>query len=161
MTSPTKTRRLLAAATAVTATLFGGALLVSAGAPSFATGGGPGDQVCQGLDSGKIDVTGDQHSVTVTAPDGYLIDEYCVKAGSAQQGEGPVYVPVDPPAKTVTITYPSGKAISHYSYSLVADTTLGVEAVRPAPGHGDHGHRVDRHRVHRHRVRRTPGATVH
>ena len=42
VTSPTKTRRLLAAATAVTATLFGGALLVSAGAPGFATGGGPG-----------------------------------------------------------------------------------------------------------------------
>jgi hypothetical protein len=79
--------------------------------------------ICQGLDSGKIDVSGDKLSVTVTAPTGYLIDEYCVKAGSAVSGTGgPVYVAVNPPQKSVTITYPSGKAISHYSVSYVAVT---------------------------------------
>lgn len=75
------------------------------------------DQVCQGLDSGKIDTTGDPKTVTLTAPDGKLIDGYCVKAGSENSGDGPVYVTVDPPVKTLTISYPGGKDISHYSVS--------------------------------------------
>jgi hypothetical protein len=77
------------------------------------------EQVCEGLDSGKIDVSGDPQTVTITAPDGFLISRYCVKAGSENQGDGPVYVDVNPPQKTVTISHPSGKDISHYSYSLV------------------------------------------
>jgi hypothetical protein len=40
---------------------------------------------------------------------------YCVKAGSAKQGDGPMYVTLDDPATTVTIAYVSGKAVSHYS----------------------------------------------
>ena len=79
--------------------------------------------VCPPGDSGKIDVPGDQLSVTVTAPAGYLISGYCVKAGSVQGGTGgPVFVVVDPPTKSVTITYPSGKAISHYSVTYVPVT---------------------------------------
>ena len=79
--------------------------------------------VCPPGDSGKIDVPGDKLSVTVSAPAGYLISSYCVKAGSVQGGTGgPVNVVVDPPQKTVTITYPSGKAISHYSLTYVAVT---------------------------------------
>jgi len=79
--------------------------------------------VCPPGDSGKIDVPGDQLSVTVTAPTGYLINGYCVKAGSVQGGTGgPVFVVVDPPTKSVTITYPSGKAISHYSVTYVPVT---------------------------------------
>src|SRR5215207_4926300 len=71
--------------------------------------------VCPPGDSGKIDVPGDQLSVTVTAPAGYLISSYCVKAGSDQGGTGgPVTVVVNPPTKTVTITYTGGKAVSHY-----------------------------------------------
>ena len=91
--------------------------------PALRANAGPAD-VCPGLDSGKIDVSGEQTSITVTAPAGYLIDEYCVKAGSVQGGTGgPVYVTVNPPTKSVTITYPSGKAISHYSVSYVPIST--------------------------------------
>lgn len=75
----------------------------------------PGSQVCPAGDSGKIDVQGDQTSITLSAPDGKLITGYCVKAGSVNNDNGPVYVPVQPPTAMVTITYPGGKAISHYS----------------------------------------------
>ena len=81
------------------------------------------DQVCRGLDSGKIDTKGDPASVTVTAPEGQLIDGYCVKAGSANQGEGPEYVTLNPPVGTITITHTSGKDVSHYSVSYVGEVT--------------------------------------
>jgi hypothetical protein len=91
--------------------------------PALRVNAAPGD-VCPPLSSGKIDVSGEQTSITVTAPAGYLIDEYCVKAGSVQGGTGgPVIVAVNPPQKSVTITYPSGKAISHYSVSYVPIST--------------------------------------
>ena len=91
--------------------------------PALRANAGPAD-VCPGLDSGKIDVSGEQTSITVAAPAGYLIDEYCVKAGSVQGGTGgPVIVAVNPPQKSVTITYPSGQAISHYSVSYVPIST--------------------------------------
>ena len=77
------------------------------------------DQVCSGLDSGKIDISGSTGSITVTAPEGKLIDGYCVKAGSVQNGNGPSYHEVNPPQQTITITYPGGKDISHYSVSYV------------------------------------------
>ena len=70
--------------------------------------------MCAGLDSGKVDVDGPA-ALTLTAPDGFLIAGYCVKAGSAKQGLGPEYVTVDPPLSTVTITHSSGKDISHYA----------------------------------------------
>jgi len=88
-----------------------------------------GDQVCGG---DKVDLSGEQATYTVTAPDGYLISGYCVKSGSVNQGDGPVYVGVNPSAQTVTISHPSGKAISHYSLTLVsqvaptATATTGV-----------------------------------
>jgi hypothetical protein len=78
------------------------------------------EQVCPGLDSGKIDENGNKTKVTVTAPDGYLIDQYCAKAGSAKQGYGPELVTVDPPQESVTISHSSGKDLSHYSVSYVA-----------------------------------------
>lgn len=64
---------------------------------------------------GEVEVSGEQTSVTVTAPAGMVITGYCVKAGSVRQGNGPVFVTLDEPATTVTITHVSGKAISHYS----------------------------------------------
>ena len=101
---------------------LGGLLFVAAIAMSVVTAvpalAGENEGVCVGLDSGKIDVS-DPPSVTITAPEGFLIDEYCVKAGSIHNGFGPVYVPVDPPQEEVTITYPGKDSISHYSYSLV------------------------------------------
>jgi hypothetical protein len=64
---------------------------------------------------GKVEVSGEQTSVTVTAPEGMVIIGYCVKAGSANQGNGAMFVMLDEPATTVTITHESGKAISHYT----------------------------------------------
>lgn len=80
-------------------------------------------EVCPGLDSGKIDTSGDPLSVTVTAPAGFLISGYCVKAGSDASDAGVEFVTVDPPQASVTISHSSGKAVSHYSYSLVQIVT--------------------------------------
>ena len=81
------------------------------------------DQVCGGLSSGKIDVSGTYKTITVTAPEGKLISRYCVKAGSINQGLGPEYVVVNPPAKSVTISHSSDKDISHYSIEYINSTT--------------------------------------
>jgi hypothetical protein len=106
-----------------------GLLAVGAGMTMVATGGtavadasndirlAQTDQVCDGLDSGKVDTTGNPPTVTVEAPEGMLIDAYCVKAGSTSAGDGPVYVTVDPPVKSITLGHPSGKDVSHYSVS--------------------------------------------
>jgi hypothetical protein len=82
----------------------------------------PNDQVCEDLDSGKIDAGGSETTLEITAPEGFLISGYCVKAGSAEQEEGPVFVVVDPPQETVIIEHPSGKEISHYSVEYVPIT---------------------------------------
>ncbi|GGM31522.1 LPXTG cell wall anchor domain-containing protein [Promicromonospora citrea] len=82
---------------------------------------------------GKVDVGGEQGSVTVTAPDGYLITGYCVKAGSAKNGAGPETVTVDPPVAEVTISHSSGKAVSHYTLvTVAAGTTPSTEPTPPA-----------------------------
>jgi hypothetical protein len=103
-----------------------GVLLVSSGIALMATSmtatAVPHDNsgVCSPLDSTKIDVTEQVTSLEVFAPDGKLIDGFCVKAGSENQGDGPRYVTVDPPRQSVTLDYVSdGKAkdISHYSLS--------------------------------------------
>ena len=80
-------------------------------------------QVCAGLDSGKVDVSGDRTVVTERAPAGKLITGYCVKAGSARQGLGPEYVSLPRPVLVVTITHSSGKAISHFSLSYDRPST--------------------------------------
>lgn len=103
--------------------------------------------VCSGMDSGKIDVTGEVQTVTLVAPEGTLIDGYCVKAGSDKQEDGgPVYVNLLQPVSTVTILHPTGKGISHYSFSTtpvvvveptqeptVAPTTPAPKPTTPAP----------------------------
>lgn len=80
-------------------------------------------EVCDTLDSGKIDTTNDPQTVTIVADDGYLITGYCVKAGSSNQGDGPVYIDLAVPAESVTISHPSGKDISHYSWSQTTGST--------------------------------------
>ncbi|WP_165354470.1 hypothetical protein [Nocardioides glacieisoli] len=111
--------RLLAAAF-----LCVGAVGVVAG-PAYADS----DQVCGPLTSGKIDTSGDPETVTITLSDadiaaGKVITGYCVKAGSAQQADGgPVYVTLDPPVTTITFGHPTGKDVSHYSYSVGVTTT--------------------------------------
>jgi hypothetical protein len=84
--------------------------------------------VCAGGDSGKVDVSGDHTTLTLTADDGYVITGYCVKAGSTKQGLGPETYTVDPPAQEVVISHSSGKAISHYSYTVAEG---GVEPCPP------------------------------
>ncbi|MBT2518429.1 hypothetical protein J7E29_13375 [Streptomyces sp. ISL-90] len=110
------------------ALLIGGSLLFAA--PAFAEDDPtPTDAiaevkegVCDELDSGKIDL-GSLVEYEITAPEGFLITEYCVKAGSIVNGEGPEYVLVDPPAESVTISHSSGKDISHYSFAFEAIPT--------------------------------------
>jgi hypothetical protein len=126
------------------ALLLGGASLVLAG-PAFAEDGNgdttaavsANDQVCTGLDSGKIDVNGEIYEVELTAPEGNLITGYCVKAGSINNGNGPVYVELDEPVASLTITYKDGtKAISHYSYSyapIVKPTPTPTPTPEPTP----------------------------
>lgn len=98
------------------------------GAPVAITGGG--DQTCP--KDGKVDVGGEQTELVVTADPGYLIVGYCVKAGSAKKGDGPVNMDVDPPAATVTIEHPSGKAISHYTLVTV-EAGSTPEPTEPGP----------------------------
>lgn len=88
-----------------------------AGAPVAVTPGGDTESTCP--KEGKVDVGGEQETLEVTAPDGFLITGYCVKAGSDKQGDGPEDYTVDPPQATVTIEHSSGKAISHYTLITV------------------------------------------
>jgi len=69
----------------------------------------------------KIDTEGGPSSVNYTAPDGYLVSGYCVKAGSTSSDAGVEFISLDPPLKTVTISHSSGKAVSHHSVQLVKE----------------------------------------
>jgi hypothetical protein len=76
--------------------------------------------VCDGLDSGKIDVTdpAEPTELEICASGNLCVTGYCVKAGSINSGDGPEYTELVPPlTQCVTIRHSSGKAISHYSYS--------------------------------------------
>ena len=112
------TRRAIGAALLLAGgvALFGVAPAYAAETPIPTQTPTPTEQVCDELDSGKIDVDGEVTSLEISADEGFVITRYCVKAGSANQEDGPEYVDVVPPAETVTITHSSGKAISHYSF---------------------------------------------
>jgi hypothetical protein len=106
-------------------TAVGATMLVALSAlavPAFADkGGNNDDQVCDDLSSGKTELSGQDATTEIpVAPTGFLISGYCVKAGSGnQEGGGPVYVDIVDTAGPVTISHPSGKGISHFSYTLV------------------------------------------
>ena len=89
-----------------------------AAAPASATGNP--ESICDGYLDGtaKIDTTMDPATVTYTAPAGFLVDEYCVKAGSDSSGGGKVIVVVSGPQKTVIIDHPTVNSVSHYSVSF-------------------------------------------
>ncbi|MFE7408819.1 hypothetical protein ACFU5J_21910, partial [Isoptericola sp. NPDC057559] len=65
--------------------------------------------------------------VKLVAPEGKLISAYCIKSGSANQGEGPKIVTLDTPVAELVIAYPTtnrgGKnicrGISHYAVAYV------------------------------------------
>jgi hypothetical protein len=115
----------------------GSALLLVAGLMALGAGqasAGNDGQVCDGLDSGKIDVSGSHLTLEVAAPAGQLIDGYCIKAGSVQQGLGPKQVTLDQPVQSLTIVYPAAtKSISHYALSYVPATTATPPTTTPTP----------------------------
>jgi hypothetical protein len=92
----------------------------------FTVSNGNGQEVCAGFDAGtvKTDVVGAFKTLDLDATSGFLIDGYCVKAGSDRSGAGAEWVPVDPPVKSVTISHSSGKDISHYSLRFVPVSTV-------------------------------------
>lgn len=104
--------------------IFAVALAASALLPTAATADPPHDGVCpQGGEwTGHFDGN-DLHEITVNAPPGLLIVEICVKAGSANQGDGPEFTLFNPGVTSVTFTHSSGKEISHYSLRKVPVTT--------------------------------------
>lgn len=65
----------------------------------------------------KVDTTGDPATVTVTAPDGFLIDAYCVKAGTEK-----FIIDDFEPAASVVIDHPVKDSVSHYQVHLVKIT---------------------------------------
>jgi len=97
------------------------------------------DNTCPDMDQPKKDTSGSPKTVVLEAPAGKLISAYCVKSGSAKQGEGPKIVVLDEPVATLTIAYPTGgkcKAISHYAVAYVdappvEETTPPVEETDP------------------------------
>jgi len=78
----------------------------------------------------KIDVAGSVKSITVTAPEGKLVAGYCVKAGSAGQGDGPESFLLQPPVEEITFGHSSGKDISHYTIHFVDKP---IDDVAPVP----------------------------
>ncbi|MDR4534454.1 hypothetical protein [Glutamicibacter sp. PS] len=99
-------KRLLATAAVAALSVLGAVAPASAAPPAGA--------VCPGWDTGHLGAGG-ATSTTITAPDGMVITGVCVKAGSAQQGNGPEITYYDPGVTSVTIWHSSGKQISHYS----------------------------------------------
>lgn len=106
-------------------------------APASATPPEPNPGVCPEGGAWSLHLSAnDQTTFTFTAPDGFLVSSYCVKAGSLNQGNGPEIFTVDPPAELITFGHSSGKEISHFSVILVADddeeeTTTTTSTVPP------------------------------
>jgi hypothetical protein len=132
--------RKLLATIAIATLATGGAI----GAAGIVGAQGQAD-VCPDLDTGKIDPPGDPTSFTFTAPEGQVIVQICVKAGSGQQEEGPFFINFDPGVTSATFSHPSGKEISHFSvkFADVPPPTTGAppptappvtQAAPPPPG---------------------------
>ncbi|NKX53993.1 hypothetical protein [Arthrobacter mobilis] len=102
---------------ALAALAVAGLALPGSSAPAEAAP--PANQLCPKWDSGRIDVSGKQGSVTIKAPAGKTIAAVCVKAGSAKQGLGAEVTYLDYAKKAVTVSHSSGKDISHYSVKYV------------------------------------------
>lgn len=115
------------ASIAATAALLAVPVLALSTTAAHATEDGNDGKVCLPLDSGKIDTTGDPQTVTVHAPEGKVLTGYCVKAGSALQGDGPVYVTLEETTDVLVIRHPSGKAVSHYALTYGQATPVDEE----------------------------------
>jgi len=67
----------------------------------------------------KVDTVGDPATVPYTAPEGFLVDMYCVKAGNENSGGGAQIILVDPPAAEIVIDHPDVGSVSHWSVHLI------------------------------------------
>jgi len=79
--------------------------------------------VCPALDTGHLEPTSESQSWNAVAPEGSLIAGYCVKAGSIKQGLGPESFTLDSPVSSLILAHSSGKDISHYALTFVAEPT--------------------------------------
>jgi hypothetical protein len=72
--------------------------------------------------SGKLEEGWDDGDafLTFSAPAGYAIYKYCVKAGSQQSGGGAMIIDVTPPSATVVIDHPNVNSVSHFVAYYVA-----------------------------------------
>lgn len=92
-----------------------------------------GDGTGESGASGKIEGGWDDgdEALTISAPDGYLIYMYCVKAGSETSGGGVEIIEVEPPLETVTIDHPDVNSVSHYVAFFIEDETASAEWCSP------------------------------
>ena len=120
-----RTQLGLVAITVATALIMAWAIMPAAAA---------GEQVCPpthihgpgaypALHVTVTDVGDNPDTWQITADPDFLITSVCVKAGSANQGNGPEISPVNPPQQVVTVNHSSGKDISHISVVTTAVTT--------------------------------------
>jgi LPXTG-motif cell wall-anchored protein len=128
--------------------VFAAALLLAGGAVAFVAAPayaaivptdpppGASDQICEGLDSTKINLDGEQETFEISAEEGFVITGFCVKSGDDNSDGGPEYYLVDPPTNTVTISHSTGRDISHYSFSFekVATTPPTTPPATTPPG---------------------------
>lgn len=104
-------KKLLAAGAVAGLVLLGGGAMPASAVPAP-------NQICPAGDSGKIDaVVGEDDTITLTAPEGFLISSVCLKAGPTFE----IIFPEGGPAAVVTVSTTSGKDISHYSFTLVPE----------------------------------------
>jgi hypothetical protein len=95
-------KKLLAAGAVAGLILLGGGV-----APASAA-----TELCPVLDTGRIDVVGEQTTITLEAPPGSLITAVCIKGGTVTET-----FTYSPGETSVTLSLLSGKGISHYSVS--------------------------------------------
>jgi hypothetical protein len=68
------------------------------------------------LGTKKFDVDGDLNHLFVSAPSGYEIVSYCVKAGAGT--DAAQFFPLETPSPTYEISWEGGKDVSHFSVTL-------------------------------------------
>ena len=128
---------------------IGSTLLLVAGLISVGAGPAVGDdthgnpgvgndgKICELAGATKIDIEDGVKIKTleITAPEGQLIDAYCVKAGSGVVGDGPEYTNLDVAVSSVTLSHTTGKNLSHYAVHYVTDLCPNIpDAQDPIPG---------------------------
>ena len=98
---------------ALISSLAGLALALTPTVATAGNGNGNGNK-CPDLDTGRQEVEGERATVTIVAPAGYAIARVCIKAGSANHGDGPEEK--SPPEGTTVweVGYESGKDVSHW-----------------------------------------------